>query len=214
VKGGRKKERKNVFDRKAKQQKQRREGFVFLFLSFFLPPSPPFILFFLSFFLSFSFQVSFRSRNSEMRICEEFLYIIVNNLPKETLNQLQVSSIPTSRGTTTSHTPRPGSVRSPVSPRGVAVPSIVVPPTKNPPQNPLALSIPIDPKDPLQTMQPFEFLYSEKGFSNVKKWFTNSANSNRIYNENQFITFLRELLKDFGDAEILEIFDTFGKLGL
>jgi len=58
-------------------------------------------------------------------------------------------------------------------------------------------------------VSPFEFIYSEKGFSNLKKWFAqNATGSKNQFNENQFITFLRELT-DLGDHQILEVFDTF-----
>ncbi len=56
---------------------------------------------------------------------------------------------------------------------------------------------------------PFEFLYSERGFNNIKNWFANSASASRSFNETQFITFLRDLT-DYADHEILEIFDTLG----
>eukprot|EP01102_Stenamoeba_stenopodia_P011648 TRINITY_DN3599_c0_g1_i1.p1 TRINITY_DN3599_c0_g1~~TRINITY_DN3599_c0_g1_i1.p1 ORF type:complete len:445 (-),score=100.73 TRINITY_DN3599_c0_g1_i1:24-1358(-) len=58
-------------------------------------------------------------------------------------------------------------------------------------------------------VSPFDFIYSEKGFSNLKKWFSINATGNtNQFNENQFITFLRELT-DLGDHQILEVFDTF-----
>src|SRR3546814_9666597 len=61
---------------------------------------------------------------------------------------------------------------------------------------------------PLPTpTNPFDFIYSERGFSNLKKWFTQYASGNNKiqFNENQFINFLRELT-DLDDYHILEVF--------
>jgi len=62
----------------------------------------------------------------------------------------------------------------------------------------------------------FEYLYTETGFGNVKRWFNTAAtppktlNEPKTFNENEFIKFLRELT-DFPDHQILEVFDIFDK---
>ena len=56
----------------------------------------------------------------------------------------------------------------------------------------------------------FNLLYTEMGFKNCQKYFTDeSMNTKGTFTENQFIHFMRELT-DLGDHQIVEIFDIFG----
>lgn len=137
-------------------------------------------------------------RKDGMKINEDFLYIIVNCISRDTIggsNSANTSrTLTTPRNSAKPTTPRPGGTT-----------------THTPLHTEKAQTKPTTPEAalPPPPTNPFDFIYSEKGFSNLKKWFSQNASSNKnLFNENQFITFLRELT-DFGDHQILEVFDTF-----
>lgn len=63
----------------------------------------------------------------------------------------------------------------------------------------------------LQTRTLFDEMYTKSGLDNVKFWFCEHIQSskNLVMSEASFVAFLRNLT-DFGEWEILEVYDMFG----